>query len=557
MADSSNTSDPSQDRVIRVFVSSTFRDMHAEREELTKRVFPQLRKLCEERGVTFTDVDLRWGVTDEEAAEGKVLPICLAEIERCRPFFIGLLGERYGWVPQQIPDELVKLQPWLAEHSQKSVTELEIIYGVLRNPDMANRAIFYFRDPAYVRRIPADQRADFLEEDPGHQERLRVLKQTIHESDVAFHDNYPDPQTLGQRVLEDLTVVINQQYPPESKPNPLDREAAEHEAFARSRTGVYIGRQEYFDRLDEHTAGDGPPLVVLGESGSGKSALLANWAMRYRQAHADDLLLMHFIGGTPQSADWAAMLRRVMGELKRRFDIPQEIPDQPDALRAAFANWLHLAAAKGRVVLVLDALNQLEDRDGAADLIWLPPVIPENVRLVLSTLPGRPLDDLQERGWPALEIQPLEDGERRQFIEQYLAQHTKQLAPAQLERIARADQAANPLYLRALLEELRVFGIHKLIPERIEHYLGAGTVDDLYELILTRYEEDYDRDRPGLVRDVMTLIWAAGHGLDVGLFFASAASRAKPRLCAGDPQQPRRRVSKHAARRAAWYSRRR
>ncbi|MBI3610876.1 MAG: DUF4062 domain-containing protein [Nitrospirae bacterium] len=47
-------------RVIRVFVSSTFRDMHAEREELVKRVFPQLRKLCEQRGVTWGEVDLRW-----------------------------------------------------------------------------------------------------------------------------------------------------------------------------------------------------------------------------------------------------------------------------------------------------------------------------------------------------------------------------------------------------------------------------------------------------------------------------------------------------------------
>ncbi len=28
---------------------------------------------------------------------GQVLPLCLAEIERSRPYFIGLLGERYGW----------------------------------------------------------------------------------------------------------------------------------------------------------------------------------------------------------------------------------------------------------------------------------------------------------------------------------------------------------------------------------------------------------------------------------------------------------------------------
>ena len=86
-----------EQRVIRVFISSTFRDMHEEREELAKRVFPQLRKLCESRGVTWGEVDLRWGVTEEQKAEGKVLPICLTEIQRCRPYFIGLLGERYGF----------------------------------------------------------------------------------------------------------------------------------------------------------------------------------------------------------------------------------------------------------------------------------------------------------------------------------------------------------------------------------------------------------------------------------------------------------------------------
>ena len=41
-----------------------------------------------------------------------------------------------------------------------------------------------------------------------------------------------------------------------------------------------------------------------------------------------------------------------------------------------------MAAAQGRVILIIDALNQLEDREGAPDLVWLPPVIPANVRLV-------------------------------------------------------------------------------------------------------------------------------------------------------------------------------
>ena len=48
------------------------------------------------------------GITDEQTAEGQVLPICLEEIRRCRPYFIGLLGERYGWVPDEIPAELIE-----------------------------------------------------------------------------------------------------------------------------------------------------------------------------------------------------------------------------------------------------------------------------------------------------------------------------------------------------------------------------------------------------------------------------------------------------------------
>ena len=39
----------------------------------------------------------------------------------------------------------------------RSVTELEILHGVLRDPAMADHAFFYFRDPAYVEGKPPDR----------------------------------------------------------------------------------------------------------------------------------------------------------------------------------------------------------------------------------------------------------------------------------------------------------------------------------------------------------------------------------------------------------------
>jgi len=47
-------------QTVRVFISSTFRDMHAERDHLIKVVFPTLRERLEKYRVYLIDIDLRW-----------------------------------------------------------------------------------------------------------------------------------------------------------------------------------------------------------------------------------------------------------------------------------------------------------------------------------------------------------------------------------------------------------------------------------------------------------------------------------------------------------------
>jgi tetratricopeptide (TPR) repeat protein len=239
-------------------------------------------------------------------------------------------------------------------------------------------------------------------------------------------------------------------------------------------------------------------------------------------------VLQHYIGATPYSADWAAMLRRLMGEFKRRLGLEQDIPDQPDALRNAFPNWLYMAAASlahpmgegdrrpgegfKQIVIVLDALNQLEDRDGAPDLVWLPPVLPENVRLIVSTLPGRSLDEIQKRHWPTLKVESLDECERIKLLWRFLRQSGKRLSKERRRRIATAPPSANPLYLRVLLDELRLVRTHEELEERIGDYLKAESPYALYEKVIARWEQDYEGETD-LVGDTLSLLWAARRGL--------------------------------------------
>ena len=156
------------DREIRIFVSSPFRDMQEERDQFVrwnraptidrwpapttnnctrqcvcvcqqvKRVMPRLRKICNERDVVLRYVDLRWGVTGKQSEQATMLLMCLRELAQSN-LFVGCYGERYGWCIGQEGstrerNDLLKRSfdvaaqefPWINSLRDKSVTEIEM-----------------------------------------------------------------------------------------------------------------------------------------------------------------------------------------------------------------------------------------------------------------------------------------------------------------------------------------------------------------------------------------------------------------------------------------------
>jgi len=529
-------------RTVRVFISSTFRDMHAERDYLVRVVFPELRERCARRQLHLVDMDLRWGVTEEQAEQGKVLHVILDEIDRSRPFFVAVLGERYGRVPEKVPEDTSFSHPWLRDYPAHSFTALEIIHGVLRNPSLAERSFFYFRDPRFISQVPDSKRADFMAENSDAAGKVAALKDKIRASGRPVMEEYPcrwdntegrvvDLESFGKRVLDDLWTAICAEYPEEApEVDPLAIERRMHEAFVEERSRLHVGRTEEARRLTEYVRGKHRrPVVITGESGCGKSAFLASWCRKYANEYPDDFVLAYFVGASPDSTNHFRLLRNMCGELKRTFALKEEIPEDDKKLSETLAVMLAAASRGGesgaslwrrlarqpsrpaksrRIVLILDALDQLSPLEAAHGLGWLLDYMPENARLVVSSLEGDCLEVLRRRQAEEIMLPPLSGDEQRQIVEVLLGEWGRRLDERQMAALLAHPGVKNPLYLRVALEELKLFGIFEQLTGRIKAL--AEDIPGLFSQVLERLEGDHGRK---LVTEAFSLLGGSRYGL--------------------------------------------
>ena len=508
-------------RTLRIFLSSTFRDFGEERDLLIKRVFPALRARLKDRFVELVDVDLRWGITEEEAERGEVLPICLAEIDRARPYFIGMLGERYGWIPPQdgFAPDLLERQPWLKKHQGgKSVTELEILHGVLKNKRMKTRAFFYFRSPAYARAKGGHYIPDTTED----KQRQLDLKRRIKGSGYAV-TGYRDPEALAKIMERDLWNLLDAEFPATDVPDGFERERLRHEAYAAPRRRLYLGGESYMVALGRALELGEQRIVIEGASGGGKSALLANFFEGYRKRHPRHLVHEHYLGASADAAYPHELVRRLIEYARRVTGSKTNIPSDPQKLMDSLPIWLSTASAwalkRGtRFVIVLDSINSLKEQ---TDLRWWPAFLPEGVSTIVSCLPGAVMEALKGKTealpgqkkppkWRTVTVQPMTTKLSAKLLNAFLAHFNKKLPTRMVKLVKTHPLATNPLFLRTLAEELRLFGVHEELQRKLNQYLACKSIDDLFMQVLERVEKDCGKKH---VKVAMSALWASRAGL--------------------------------------------
>lgn len=204
------------DQRLRVFVSSTLRELEAERRAVRGAV----------EAIRLAPVMFELGARPHPPRD-----LYRSYLEQS-DVFVGIYGESYGWVA---PGE--------------EVSGLEDEYRLAR-PDMPK--LIYLREPA------------------ERDERLRALVRRIQQDDTASYKSFATPAELAELVEADLAVLLAERFDASRAPAP----AAASETPMPAAYSSIIGREaEAADVVRLLTSGAHRVVTLLGPGGIGKSRL--------------------------------------------------------------------------------------------------------------------------------------------------------------------------------------------------------------------------------------------------------------------------------------------
>jgi hypothetical protein len=558
------TENAREQREIRVFLSSTFKDMEAERNHLLKHVFPKVRAACLARHVGFTEIDLRWGITEEESKNGVTIEICLAEIERCRafpPFFIGFLGERYGWMPRfedlatywevraaagkSGTESHLELAPLTARlnlasgdpgYEQRiraaieqglSVTELEIELAVLAigaDERLQAHALYLLRDRSLTDSLYKEKSAtapdlsDTDYYDPAG-DKLAKLKDRLRASPLMGIDGYTSIEQFGEAVEKHLFDQIQLHFPQETIPDNHALSNVAHATFRLQRLQNFLPRTGVRDAIFARIGPSGNatnfvPVLYTGPSGQGKSAIMADLARRLERLPGYRVI-DHYIGadGDISLDGWVIRLLRILHPLIA--DQIRSIPNSRQERASVLPAWLRLAADRQqcRYVLLLDGLDQLVDGGKNLDVFRNNQFSASAAVIASAADDTLAVQSAVALGFDLQALPPLDHEMRKSFIKETFLRYSKLLPTALIGELAGAPQTGNPLYLMLALERLRLNAHHENLAASIGDILAQPDAENLF---LQRFLLDADNARPqqpDLALAFMALLAASRIGL--------------------------------------------
>ena len=443
-----------------LFISSTFKDMHYERDAIRDMALPKINTAAKTYGQEVSVCDLRWGINtldlDGEEGSKKVLDVCLDQIDRCSPPMIVLLGNRYGYIPDNgVIRNAARIKQLELEQLEISVTALEIEYGFLSRKTKP-RVLFYFRET-----INAPD--DYQSEDAEHAAKIAELKSRILK---VVGDNYrtytvdysagaPDMSEFADMVAADVTQSLLPEWKEKARLSAFELDRKTQWDFIADRSAIFRGRDGLIDNLLNMIERGERRIVVKGAAGSGKSMVFSKLASVLQACGYD---VLPFVGGlTTESNDSLDILRNTVVYLQNKLDGTPHGEVLRMHAECGAAEWAELAAsyidkycsAGNKFVIMADAVDQLYDDDLRKSNAFVPDCNNKNFVFFATCT-----DEFAGLDSCSIRIAGLTETERKSVIKGIMSQYNRELDPTVSDAMVKLSAADSPLYLSFLVKRL-------------------------------------------------------------------------------------------------------
>lgn len=353
--------------MIRFFISSTFRGMSAEREALHRRILPKINREAKKMGEYVDVIDLRWGLDTDHM--GKIVNVCLSQIDACQYNMIVLLGDYYGTVPET--EGLIKSQ-WESATDQPladdqiSITQLELEYGLFQDHDTTDNPerICLIREFRDGRIIDFGQSKEYAVKQSGLIDRVGKIENG-HTYVIKYQADWDENknhavgiQKLEDTLFEKIKTILEQRNDIKNQ-NWIEKAEAEAKSVCMQLTQHFFGRENLMKYIQEAIQ-TYAVVCVCGQSSSGKSSILS---MLYEKC---EYSIKHFIacGHTERSRTYLDILLQMIYFVEKGYNSAAEVKDDIYSEEDAEAELLQQITEyeqqeSKEMIIFVDALDKL------------------------------------------------------------------------------------------------------------------------------------------------------------------------------------------------------
>ncbi|XP_076106889.1 NACHT domain- and WD repeat-containing protein 1-like isoform X1 [Mytilus galloprovincialis] len=374
-----------------------------------------------------------------------------------------------------------------------SVTHTEVMSG-LSSQDLGKKCVWLKRNITDIEeQKPSYQLSRFIECN-GPDEKVKMVKTLLEDlkgdltkklpaenilsynvswqekgldPSIKEHSEYLDKITDDserklKQLIDDIIAADKKK-----KSEPVKDEIRQHLLFCQTKCADFKGKEDTLEAVHTYLKSDKKhPLVIHGESGSGKTSLMAMIAKKANEwFDGKATVVIRFLGTTPKSSNLFDLLCSLTSHIRTAKLLNHLNAKSFKEVELIFKQTL--IATKGSdktkisdpLIIILDSLDQLDPSYNARGMQWLPLLVNPNVKIIVSTL-----EEPKYEVFPNLKNRVPADGfipvatiprpDVKLILNHWLERIQRKLTPEQEDLLLKSyDQCPFPLYLNLCFRE--------------------------------------------------------------------------------------------------------